>query len=687
MDLTPLHSDADLAGAQHAAPTAQNAVDTLELDPRAEASRIVKTLVIGSAPLPDKHLRLDVTHSAGQALAMRQQAWDDDEPYGLAVIQADVDAAVALAEADPELEILLHGIQPAEVTEAFGRLPAARSLVLGYLPSPRELTCLTSSVAARRAERLQLQTTVESRAKALLEANRRLKQDMEVRMQMLQELLESEERYRRLFEEDITGDFVAGPDGKLKACNQAFARIFGFADVDAAMGVNIFDLRLETSDKECLRELLASSERAEDLEAVFQPEGHRPVYVIGNVMASRGPNGKLGEIRGYLLDITERKRLEEQLRVAQKIEAIGTLAGGIAHDFNNILGVITGYAEIVLENTEKGTPTHRRVREILGACRRAKDLINQVLNFSRQGKLEKKALRVTPLIRETIKLLRSSLPARVSVRESILPGNDTVMADPSQVQQILLNLYTNAAQAMAESGGELEVGLNEVHLDDDTAAQVQGLSAGAYVVLSVSDQGPGISEAIQERIFDPFFTTKKPGEGTGMGLAVVHGIVKRHGGVVLVHSELGKGTAFQVFLPMAEMLAEDEHEEDILPAGSGRVLYVDDEKALVDIGCEMLKSLGYEVVARTSSVEALEAFRHQPDRFDYIIADQNMPNMSGLELATKAMDVRPDIPVILCTGFSEVVSYGHAQDIGVKDIIMKPMLKRQLAEALHRVQK
>ncbi len=636
-----------------------------------------------------------------QAVEAVRQAMSEGRPFSVAILdvrmppgQDGVWTAERIRELDPDIEIVIVSAYSDVDTRELNRrvTPPDKLLYIQKPLHPEELRQLAKSLCAKwkTARDLitlnaTLQKQVDMRTNALSEANKRLKRDMSVRMRMLQELLESEERYRLLFEEDITGDFVAAPDGTLKACNKAFARIFGFGTVQDAMSVNIFDLQLVGAD-ESLHELILSRKKLENFEAVFQRLDLRLVHVIGTIIGILNVRGQIVEIRGYLLDITERKRLEEQLRIAQKMEAIGTLAGGIAHDFNNILGVITGYAEIILESTDKGSTLERRLKEILGACRRAKDLINQILNFSRQGSREKKALRVSPLIKETVKLLRTSLPASIEIRQNIMTANDTVMADPSQVHQILLNLCTNAAHAMRERGGMLEISLAEVHLDEGTVAKSPGLSAGAYVVITVTDTGYGISKSIQEKIFDPFFTTKKPGDGTGMGLAVVHGIVKQHGGVVYVQSEEGKGAAFQVLLPQTGLMDEaaSDEEELGLPMGEGRILFVDDEMALVDIGREMLESLGYEVVARTSSVEALEAFRFQPDKFELILTDQNMPNLTGMELAEKALQVRPDVPIILCTGFSEIVSYSKVRDLGIKEIIMKPILKRQLAESLHK---
>ncbi|MGE4292472.1 MAG: response regulator [Desulfovibrio sp.] len=377
--------------------------------------------------------------------------------------------------------------------------------------------------------------------------------------------------------------------------------------------------------------------------------------------------------------ISHQKALEEQLRQAQKMESLGTLAGGIAHDFNNILGVILGYSELIREGAGKDAAMRRRVDEIMRAGSRARDLINQILNFSRQGPQERRPLKLVPLIKEALKLLRSSIPSSVAIHTVFNTEEDLALADPTQFHQIVLNLCANAAQAMGEKGGELVIRLADA--DDSAPAQLH--DPRWFLHFSVADTGPGMDPEVMERIFEPFFTTKPPGEGTGLGLSVVHGIVKTHEGLVYVESEKGRGSTFHVYLPRARAEAATPVQPlPLLQPGKGRVLVVDDEKPLVDIASEMLKGFGFEVTARTSSVEALEAFRFRPDDFDLVVTDYAMPNLTGVELSQELLKIRPDLPVILCTGFSDTNTVERARSLGICDVIMKPILKSKLVQSV-----
>jgi CheY-like chemotaxis protein len=367
------------------------------------------------------------------------------------------------------------------------------------------------------------------------------------------------------------------------------------------------------------------------------------------------------------------------------MEAIGTLAGGIAHDFNNILSAVIGYTEIALADVPDGTSQHRNLQEVLKAGSRARDLVKQILTFSRQTEQELKPVQIDQIVRETIKLLRASLPTTVKISQDI-QSDSAVLADSTQIHQVIMNLCTNAAHAMRAKGGRLTIDLSDVVLGGSFLEQHPYLSPGVYIKLRVIDTGHGMKKVTLDRIFDPFFTTKERGEGTGMGLAVVLGIVKSHGGTITVESEEGKGSTFNVFLPV--ILREIDHEvrtNEPIPTGTERILFIDDEKSLVDLGQQILERLGYRVTIRTSSVEALELFIEQPDKFDLIITDMTMPNMTGDELAGKLMNIRADIPVILCTGYSERISKERAHDLGIKEFILKPIVMRELAKTVRSV--
>ncbi len=381
----------------------------------------------------------------------------------------------------------------------------------------------------------------------------------------------------------------------------------------------------------------------------------------------------------------ESLRIQAQLQQAQKMEAIGTLAGGIAHDFNNILSAVIGYTEIVLGDIAENTSQHRNLQEVLRAGNRARDLVNQILMFSRQTEKELKPVKINQIVIETLKLLRASLPTTIRI-EPKLRSNSAVLADPTQIHQVLMNLCTNAAHAMREMGGLLKIELSDSILDSSFIEQHPYLSAGAYIKLRISDSGHGMEQKIVDRIFDPFFTTKERGEGTGMGLAVVQGIVKSHGGTITVDSAIGEGSSFDVYLPVIEHEADtDIRPKVIMPTGTEQVLFVDDEKALAELGRQILKRLGYNVTTRTSSIEALELFMAQPDKFDLVITDMTMPNMTGDELAAKMMEIRADIPVILCTGYSERISKDKAHEIGIKEFVLKPIIMSDMALTVRKV--
>ena len=385
--------------------------------------------------------------------------------------------------------------------------------------------------------------------------------------------------------------------------------------------------------------------------------------------------------------LEEKERLEVQLQQAQKMEAIGTLAGGIAHDFNNILFPIIGYTEMVMDDVQKNSVARGNLEQVLKAANRATDLVRQILAFSRQSEQELKPLRIQLLLKEALKPLRASLPSTIEIRHKIDNNCGAVMADFTQMHQLIMNLCTNAYHAMRENGGLLEATLTEVELDSDDLRSNLDLNPGTYLKLIVTDTGHGMDRIVMERIFEPFFTTKDPGEGTGMGLSIVHGVVKSHGGRITVYSEPGEGTTFQVYLPRIDIKGTEREirPSEPVPKGKERILFVDDEVPIVQMMQQMLESLGYHVTARTSSIEALEAFHSQPDKFDLVLTDQTMPNMTGAKLAQKLIEIRPDIPIILFTGFSERITEESAKTIGIRQYVMKPVVRGELARAIRRV--
>ena len=378
---------------------------------------------------------------------------------------------------------------------------------------------------------------------------------------------------------------------------------------------------------------------------------------------------------------------EKQLQQVMKLQAIGTLAGGIAHDFNNILFPIVGYTELTMDDIPEDSQARQNLEEILKATNRAKELVQQILTFSRQSCQERKPLKVQYLIKEAFKLLRATIPSSIEIDCDIDESYGPIKGDPTQVHQIIMNLCTNAYHAMQETGGKLEVKLNEINVSYEQSMQRVGMKVGRHIELTVKDSGHGMDPQVMDRIFEPYYTTKEQGKGTGLGLSVIHGIVKNHGGDITVRSQPGKGSTFKVYLPVI-----DEFEEEIETSepsteinGSERILLVDDEKQIIDIEQQILERLGYRVTPKTDSEEALEEFAAQPDRFDLVITDMTMPKMTGDQLARRMMDIKPQIPVILCTGFNEAITEEKAMAMGIDKFVMKPIVKDDLATTIRTV--
>jgi len=382
-------------------------------------------------------------------------------------------------------------------------------------------------------------------------------------------------------------------------------------------------------------------------------------------------------------DVTEQVKLERQVRQAQKMEAIGTLAGGIAHDFNNIIAGIIGFTEMALEETQIGTPLNRRLSLVLKGAHRGRDLVKQILAFSRASEQEKKPLKISYVLDDALKFLRASIPSTIDIRKNIATHSDVILADRTEIHQVLLNLCTNAAQAMREAGGVLEVILSDADPSGGEDGVLKQAPPGTYVKLSVRDSGCGMEPEVMERIFDPFFTTKRPGEGTGLGLSVVHGIVKRHDGLINVESAPGKGSTFHLYfprLPMEELPVDLQKGE--LPRGKGRILFIDDEELLVEMNRGRLEGLGYEVTTETDALRAFELFRGDPGRYDLVITDYTMPQMTGIELAREMLAIRPEIPILLCSGLDELISQEEVKEAGIKEFLPKAAGKRELVKMI-----
>jgi signal transduction histidine kinase/ActR/RegA family two-component response regulator len=382
-------------------------------------------------------------------------------------------------------------------------------------------------------------------------------------------------------------------------------------------------------------------------------------------------------------EMSERERIQEQLRQAQKMEAIGTLAGGIAHDFNNILAAIIGFTEMAADDVSDRPEVEQNLKRVLRSAIRARDLVKQILTFSRKTNYQRIPLSLAPLVKETVQLLRASIPATIEIKLANTASSDTVLASPVEVQQVVMNLATNASLAMQEKGGTLEISLTDIDFTPDSPVLDTDVIPGEYVQLTVKDTGVGMSPDVMKRVFEPFFTTREVGKGTGMGLSVVYGIVKDLEGTVTVESEPGEGSTFRVLLPKAKTEHEEEQPHTAqIPGGKEHILFVDDEELLAEWGEAALQRLGYQVTVATNSAEALKAFSANPYLFDLVITDHAMPHMAGSQLSSELLKIRPDIPIILCTGHSEIMSREKAKDLGIRNFLMKPLSKQELAEAV-----
>jgi PAS domain S-box-containing protein len=500
---------------------------------------------------------------------------------------------------------------------------------------------------------------------------------------------QSEERFRSVTESAMDAIISVGSNGTILSWNHGAQRLFGYAH-DAIVG-QPFTLLMPARYREpCLagfQRAMATGQlhligKTLEVHGLTKDGAEFPVELSLSSWQTDESTFFVAIIR----DITERKRLEAQLRQAQKMQAIGTLAGGIAHDFNNILSAIMGYAELALDEVEQGSAVWNDLQGTLTAGRRARDLVQQILTFCRQQELARTSIPLHWLIEEALALLRAALPSTITIQPLIDRNAGAVLADPTQMQQVLMNLCTNAAHAMRTTGGVIEVRLEPIEIAADVPASVPGLKAGAYVRLTVQDNGHGMEPEILERIFEPFFTTKGPDEGTGMGLAVVHGIVTNHGGVITVESTPGQGSTFAIYLPRSDSpeTTTPPVEEPVV-GGSERILFIDDEDTLVHVGRATLQRLGYQVVVCTSSAEALELFRATPHAFDLVITDRTMPTLTGEALVRELRQIRSDIPIILYTGFSNPITPEQLRALEVDAFLLKPVSAHEWARVIQQV--
>ena len=528
--------------------------------------------------------------------------------------------------------------------------------------------------------------------------------DITERRKAEEALRESERRYRSIFENAPFGIFHSTREGKLVDVNPAFSRILCYESPEELISqVNrssiAEQLYVETDRRSGFVDEVLSKGGWHKFENRYRCKDGRIIFANLLFRSIPYPDPSGAELEGFIEDITERKqaehqakKLEDQLRKAQKMESIGTFAGGIAHDFNNILSAIIGYAELAMMEPSDPLEVQNHLQGIIEAGNRARDLVSQIITFSRHGEPKFVPIMLSNVVDDSFKFLRAIIPSFIEIRRNRLETG-LVMADPVQLRQVIVNLCSNAVQAMGETGGVLSVGLEKVDADDSLTSRYPDLAPGPYVRLAISDTGHGMAPEVKERIFDPYFTTRKPGEGSGLGLAVVQGIVKKHKGFIACTSAQGEGTTFAIYLPEVESAGKGvEPPETVQPAvevphpkGNERILFIDDDPTLVFLASELLGSLGYQVVTQTSSVEALDLFRKDPYRFDLVITDMTMPAMMGDRLAQTFLEIRHDIPIILCTGYSEYISEEQSKSMGIREFIMKPYGTKDMAKTIRRV--
>jgi PAS domain S-box-containing protein len=541
----------------------------------------------------------------------------------------------------------------------------------------------------------QLEKMVAARTAELSLKNEQLHKEIKERCFAEKRMGEAQREWERTF--DAVDDIITLQDTSLRLTrvNKAACRILQKTEQEL-VGRYCYEVfrGIPEPCAECAAHLAANDPRAYSQE-FFHSELLKtfrvtatPIMDDQNQGQGQGQGqGKICGIAHFAKDITEQKKLEFQLLQAQKMEAIGTLAGGIAHDFNNILAAIMGYTELAMLDIPPDLPAYAKLGEVAKAGKRARDLVAQILTFSRHSEARREPLELRGIVKEAMKLLRASLPSTMEMRQEISVQPCWALADPVQIHQVLMNLCINASQAMRGKGGVLLVTLAPEEIDEARAALNPDLRPGAYVHLGVRDTGPGMEQAVMARIFEPFFTTKQAGEGTGMGLAVVHGIVKSHEGAIEVASVSGQGTSFDLYFPRLTEAGEMGGVHGGLPVSRGteRILFVDDEPALVELGKQALGALGYRVQACGDSREAWARFAAAPEEVDLVITDLTMPGMTGAQLAEKILALRPGLPVILTTGYSDILTEQEAWELGVREYLLKPLSTGRLAEVVRQV--
>ena len=590
------------------------------------------------------------------------------------------------------------GERPVTLGEETVLLLKERRVALILLPiidaGQRTAIMIIQDITDRKAaeEKLEghrdhLEKMVVARTAQLSQKNEQLRKEIRERRAAEERTGEAQREWERTF--DAVDDIVTLQDASLRLTrvNKATCRILR-KSAKELVGRYCYEVFRGIAEPcpGCAAHLAARGRKSYSQE-IFHPELKKTFLVTATPIMDDQGRGKISGVAHFAKDISEQKKLEFQLLQAQKMEAIGTLAGGIAHDFNNILAAIMGYTELAMMDLQQDMPVYAKLTEVIKAGRRARDLVAQILTFSRHGEARREPLELRSIVKEAMKLLRASLPSTMEMKQEISDQPCWASADPVQIHQVLMNLCINASHAMRGKEGFLLVTLAPEEIDGVRAASNPDLRPGSYIHLGVRDTGPGMTQDVAARIFEPFFTTKQTGEGTGMGLAVVHGIVKNHQGAIEVTSVPGQGTTFDLYFPRITELGEigGVCDELRISRGTERILFVDDEPALAELGKQALEAMGYRVQAHGDSREAWTQFVADPEAFDLVITDLTMPGMTGAQMAEKILALRPGIPVILTTGYSDILTEAEARELGVREYLFKPLSTARLAEVVRQV--
>lgn len=520
--------------------------------------------------------------------------------------------------------------------------------------------------------------------KLLVDRRRLLETEIIEHRQSEAALTKSEERYRDLFESAHDLILILDPEGHILYANRSWREKIGYESSEFS-DLSFADIITGDCTPNCqdtFQRLLTEGSLTK-IKMAFHNKYGKKISVEGSANC-KYIAGEVVSIRCIFRDVTEHEELKEQLYQSQKTQAIGTLAGGIAHDFNNILTAIIGYSQLLERQIPQDNPAWSNLQEVLKAGIRAKDLVKQILTFSRQRKSELQPTDIHLVLSEVMQLLRSTIPTTIDIKQNISSSNAIILTDPGQLHQVIMNLCTNAFHAMGETGGQLTISLDAKEIAKD---ELRDVEPGPYIRLKISDTGCGMDHATLTRIFEPYFTTKDPGSGTGLGLSVVHGIVEKHHGHIFIESTPGNGTTVSLYFPKVAAAISPKEKEILksIPGGDENILVVDDEKSIVELHRLVLESLGYKVTTCTQSGKALEIFRSHPGEYDLVITDMAMPKMTGAELAQQLIALRPTIPIILCTGFSGIITEDNAKALGIQEYIMKPIIEKDIALAVSRV--